>query len=157
MRTRFIRNADRTPVACVVSTGTGRVGWSVYHPHDIVEVPRRRYVYNRGTGKVAVVDVLDTSGKPVMQQMHTTFCKKTAVQVAAEREFTDPERAIQAMDAVVPEERTYSSEKMKRCHLVDDKGNRVDDEYTYKLVKEDLNLKDELARLIYQMHDRSLG
>lgn len=49
----FIRDHLRHPVACVVSTGPGRVGWSVYNPEDaklgvrFTKVDAKRYAGER--------------------------------------------------------------------------------------------------------------
>ena len=154
MRTRFIRNADKTPVACVVSTGPGRVGWSVYHPKDLVEVPRFRHSFVGG--QVVRVPVTDGLGRQVMTKQKAPFSREEAKRVAAEREFSDVEKCITSMDLGVPEGRSFTKESLVRCHLVDDNGIRVDSNNFFKGVVEDWDLKDELARQIYAMHKRSL-
>ena len=151
MLIHYIRDANRNPVACVVSTKKGKVGWSVYHPDDYEEVQRNDYVY---TDDVLVRIPISENGEPVMTKKKVSFSKALARKVAGERE-ADLRTAMRTMEESVPEDRTFSKNATTKVFVSDDHGFKIGPVMSMAEVVQE-NLKDELAFQIEYMHKLSL-
>ena len=147
MLIHYIRDANRNPVACVVSTDKGKVGWSVYHPDDHEEVPRVDTVFRDGT--LVHIPVTGATTK-----RRVSFSKEQARKIAAERS-ADVRVALRDMDESVPESRTFTKNVKTKAFLSDEHGFKIGPTMWMPEVRES-NLKDELAFWIEHMNDLSL-
>lgn len=152
MLIKYLRDANRIPVACVTSSARGKVGWSVYHPNDHIQVPSTVVKFD---GKdVRVEPQRDENGDVVMVTVPSHFTKVKARKIAGEREC-DLEKSIIDLHRLVPCERTFSVRRYKSSHYCDQKGNRVTKDVVHEVDEQD-SIGDYIVAMLRSMHRRSL-